>query len=75
MLGLHLSDLRKLSDADLIGEASRLLYDNSSLFDCDLIIAGENAVSLRQIIDELEYRWVTAPSINSDSGELLEGKE
>lgn len=57
---MYLSDLRKLSDAELITEASALIY-SKELWSTGFILdakPNEEFRQLREIIDELHWRHV-----------------
>jgi hypothetical protein len=70
MSPILLSDLTKMTDADLIANASHILYDerNQAQFvafsrepeneEEHFALTKEDMESLRRIIDELEHRWV-----------------
>lgn len=61
-MSIALSDLRKMSDADLIGEISRIVYTDATTikhaYDNSDYLAPDQLRELRPLVDELHDRWV-----------------
>lgn len=59
----RLSDLRKLSDEEIVANISNIVYKKAVALEFEAGIIEE----LRKLVDELEYRIIISPIINSES--------
>ncbi len=72
-----LSDLRKMSDADIISGISDIVYTGEICrleeeTDCPKVVPGNDFMQLRELVDELEYRYVLKEQLNTQQSELSE---
>ncbi len=62
---------RKMTDADIISELSRIIHSWPTTHGW-LENDDQEMQTMRSLVDELEYRWIVCPTIESDLSPAVE---